>query len=884
MKKFNQITTVIISLIVTIFISGNIFADISGSSLIAESSYLPGETNTIGFRCDWVTSDDEWAYTIAVHYKSNMFVTAGYKGYGNQYKIETKGEFSFSNAFGEAVLARWDSDENIYTNYGGISNGKSGYFTNDVYISPALTGDIVLTYFLIGDGWNGDPDYLTNTLILKEWFPSVKINPSAQTISLLPGKTGEVFLSIINDTASNDNFNISYDSLWGAVGPVNSGLLTNKSNFDFAVSLSVPNDVAFGQVSTTTVTVVNSSDFSFTNSAIIIVKCLQKKEILLEEFIDWPPEGWTQYSTFGTSRGWIQYNNHGIVHGIPPTLCSNWFVSPPINLNIADYEKVIISFSDASLFPQNYKYTALMVSNGDGNPSSNEFEELFEMTHSYNNVWVDREIDASEYIGSNPVYFAFLYAGANGHQAMVKDVSVYAKAELFDNVTLNGPATVEISSYDSINSVTGLVEITGKTGTNGPATGIIGQFGYGHSGILPDSGQWSWQNSFLDSSIENIDYYITTSAVITAAGNLNYALRFKKNNSDWVYADLDGSSNKFSADSLGKLSVAFPKLYGSVTYRQTMQTATSAGFISFEDGDKNSVIVADDFSPLFDTKIKTVRWKGTYHYLYPRDGSEKGFNIFFYENSIDNGTNLPSNILYSEFFPGYASELLSNNIYSYQVDLQNQFDAFAGSSYWFAVQNTCTNISRWAISNSADPNIGNTPAVWSPSILGHSNWVAGLISTDLGFEFFAVVPKISLKGNSINITNGDDLPTATDGTDFGQAEFDLEIITNSFTIENSGSTNLTVSNVSLTTGTSAFSIFSLPMSDFVPNTSSTFQIIFDPLESGIINGTVSIENNDENPFVFAVSGEGIPEGGIIFSLMFFVFSIFFAKRKRPETL
>ena len=859
MKSLNKTTTILMFFVITCIISKNIFADISGSSLIAESSYLPGETNTIGFRCDWITSDDEWAYTVAVHYESNMFVTAGYKGYGTQYKSETKGEFSFSNAYGEAVLARWDSDENINTNYGGISNGKSGYFTNDIYISQTLTGDIVLTYFLIGDGWNGDPDYLTNTLVLKEWVPNVKINPSTQIIPLLPGKTGEVFLSIINDTASNDNFNISYDSLWGADGPVTSGWLTNKSNFDFAVNVSVPADKIFGQVSTTTVTVVNSSDFSFTNSAIIIVKCSQEKELYLEEFISWPPEGWSQFSTFGTSSGWIQYNNHGIIHGIPPSFCSNWFVSPPINLNISDYEKVIISFSDASFFPQNYTYTALMVSNGDGNPNSNEFEELFEMTHSDNDVWVERNVDASEYIGSNPVYFAFVYAGANGHQSMVRDVSVYAKAKLFDNVTLNGPATAEISSYDYINSVTGSVEITGKTGTNGPATKIIGQFGYGHSGFLPDSGQWSWENIFLDSSIENIDYYMTTSAVITASGNLDYALRFKKNNSDWVYADLDGSSNKFSADSLGKLSVAFPKLNGSVTYKQTMQTAPAAGFISYEDGDKNSVIIADDFSPLFDTKIKTVRWKGTYHYLYPRDGSEKGFNIYFYENSIDNGTNLPGNILYSEFFPGYASEFLSNNIYSYQVDLANQFDAFSNSNYWFAVQNTCSNISRWAILNSADTNIGNTPAVWSPFIIGNSNWVAGLISTDLGFEFYAVTPQIILKGKNINIENGDNSPAATNGTDFGQAEFDLEIITNSFTIENSGSTNLTVSDVSLTSGTSAFSLISLPISDFVPATSSTFQIVFNPLEGGIINGTISIENNDENPFTFAIKGEGVPE-------------------------
>ncbi len=123
-------------------------------------------------------------------------------------------------------------------------------------------------------------------MILKEWFPSIKFNQTTQTISLLPGKTGEVFLTIFNDTASNDNFNISYDSLWGVAGPATSGLLTNKSGFDFAVNVDVPADKIFGQVSTTSVTVVNASDFSFTNSSVIIVKCAQKKDLQLMNYFE----------------------------------------------------------------------------------------------------------------------------------------------------------------------------------------------------------------------------------------------------------------------------------------------------------------------------------------------------------------------------------------------------------------------------------------------------------------------------------------------------------------------------------------------------------------------------------------------------------------------
>jgi hypothetical protein len=625
-----------------------------------------------------------------------------------------------------------------------------------------------------------------------------------------------------------------------------------------------------GQVSTTIVTAVSVSDSSFTNSAKIIAKCVQRKDIFLEEFKEWPSEGWIAYDTFGGGDGWFQYMDHGIVHGILASLCTNWFVSPPINLDIPGADKIFVSFSDVSVMHQNYTYTALMVSTGDGDPTKGDFKQLFELTHTSSSVWLERKIDVSEYIGSNPVYFAFLYAGANGHQSVVKDFSIYSMEDFIDNVALEGPAALDISSYDSMQSVTGTVEITGQTGSNGPAASVVGQFGYGHSGVLPESGQWSWQNTFFDGANENIDYYMVTSAVITAAGNLDYCFRFKQGDSEWVYADSDGSSNGFSSSSAGKLSVRFPKLNGSVTYKQSLRVVPSNATISFQDGDKKSVIAADDFSPTFDTKIKTVRWKGTYAYSYQRDGSEKGFKIYFYENSLKNGTNLPGNILYSEFFDGYASESLSNNLYLYQVDLANRFIAKGGSTYWFAVQNFCTNVSRWAIANTADSNRGNTPAVWSPYFNGHSNWVAGIISTDYGFEFYAFVPQIIVKGKNINITNGDSSPTATDGTDFGQAEFDIEIITNSFSIQNSGSTNLIVSDLFLTTGTSAFEIIKMPATDIAPGTSSVFQIVFDPFEAGIINGSVSIANNDESPFVFAIRGEGIPEPTFFFVFGFWI--------------
>ena len=74
MKQITQIIALIIFLA-----TGTIIANITESSLVFENMYYPDQTNLIPFRCDWVTPDSEFAYSIYIIYESNMFVTAGYK-------------------------------------------------------------------------------------------------------------------------------------------------------------------------------------------------------------------------------------------------------------------------------------------------------------------------------------------------------------------------------------------------------------------------------------------------------------------------------------------------------------------------------------------------------------------------------------------------------------------------------------------------------------------------------------------------------------------------------------------------------------------------------------------------------------------------------------
>ncbi|MCK5853129.1 hypothetical protein KAH27_08905, partial [bacterium] len=148
-----------------ILFTGRIFGNIDGSELSAVTdSYIPGETNTFIFRCDVVSPDAEWMHTVKVQYNPNMIVTAGFDSKGNQ------GNLIFIGYTGDGALSIWESDNG--PDFGAISDKNSAFFSNTVFVTSAVTGDIVLTYYLLGDNYGIAPHSLTNTITLKQYKPS----------------------------------------------------------------------------------------------------------------------------------------------------------------------------------------------------------------------------------------------------------------------------------------------------------------------------------------------------------------------------------------------------------------------------------------------------------------------------------------------------------------------------------------------------------------------------------------------------------------------------------------------------------------------------------------------------------------------------------------
>ena len=125
-------------------------------------------------------------------------------------------------------------------------------------------------------------------------------------------------------------------------------------------------------------------------------------------------------------------------------------------------------------------------------------------------------------------------------------------------------------------------------------------------------------------------------------------------------------------------------------------------------------------------------------------------------------------------------------------------------------------------------------------------------------------PEMNVVGNSTDITDGDDSPDSGDHTDFGSVATASGNIVRTFTIENTGTSALNLTDASpyvSISGTHAadFSVTTTPSNTIAASGSTTFSITFDPSADGVRVASISIANDDsdENPYNFDIQGEGL---------------------------
>ncbi|WP_051284422.1 beta strand repeat-containing protein [Desulforegula conservatrix] len=123
-------------------------------------------------------------------------------------------------------------------------------------------------------------------------------------------------------------------------------------------------------------------------------------------------------------------------------------------------------------------------------------------------------------------------------------------------------------------------------------------------------------------------------------------------------------------------------------------------------------------------------------------------------------------------------------------------------------------------------------------------------------------PEINILGGSVSITDGDTTPSAADHTDFGAADIATGSVNRTFTIENTGSSALSISGTPKVViggaNASDFTVTSDPAASVNVGSSTTFTVRFDPSSTGLKTASINITNDDsnENPYNFDIQGTG----------------------------
>lgn len=158
------------------------------------------------------------------------------------------------------------------------------------------------------------------------------------------------------------------------------------------------------------------------------------------------------------------------------------------------------------------------------------------------------------------------------------------------------------------------------------------------------------------------------------------------------------------------------------------------------------------------------------------------------------------------------------------------------------------------------------PGMWILTDQAHrsapSPWVEdGQLLTFYNPDNSHTAPEISVKGNNLDIIDGDATPAATDNTDFGSVNKTVAV-NKLFRIKNAGPGPLTITGINVTGANAADFTIATPVTFPVTvnaNDSATLTVRFQPSANGVRNAKMEILNNDYNERVydFAVTGNSV---------------------------
>jgi glycosidase len=157
-----------------------------------------------------------------------------------------------------------------------------------------------------------------------------------------------------------------------------------------------------------------------------------------------------------------------------------------------------------------------------------------------------------------PVHVVVTGTDAAGNVGMLSNEVVGLPHYAIGWANLQWPPSMThtISTTGRTDTAYGQVWIDGVTNQAGATPGLRAQLGYGPDGSNPDgSAAWTWVDGAFNTNAGNNDEFMA-SLLPETTGSFDYAWRYSTTGGrEWVYADLDGIGNGYSASQAGALTV-----------------------------------------------------------------------------------------------------------------------------------------------------------------------------------------------------------------------------------------------------------------------------------------------------------------------------------------
>ncbi len=261
------------------------------------------------------------------------------------------------------------------------------------------------------------------------------------------------------------------------------------------------------------------------------------------------------------------------------------------------------------------------------------------------------------------------------------------------------------------------------------------------------------------------------------------------------------------------------------------------------------------FSPTAPGQITQVRV-----FSLPDESGDHGVSIWqnstatllFSTNWSFGGDNAWTNL------PIPALRVLANSAYTISISTTPAGANPDNSHYFDTAGNNGQHLSYPQGAGVFNANLGSQPA---------SSYNNSAYLRDIVFEPDAVYPIIGIQGNGLAIPSGDVTISLADGTQFGGVKLG-GAQSGTFKIVNSGTASLVFSGtpaVAIAGPQSGdYTVTAQPVSPVVPGGSTTFTLQFAPSAPGVRDATVTITNNAQAPYQFAIEGIGMSSGNLLF--------------------